>query len=164
MEHGACTPSCIADHETHTARPGPWQVEPHRVEFEHAGFNCLLHRGGLGAWCGYVGVPQSHPAHGIDYYVSEYDREAPLPDTQKSVNAIEVHGGLTYAEECHGPICHVPNGGEDETLWWFGFDCAHSGDVCPGMDREFSGHDRYRDVDYVRRETERLAEQLAEIC
>ena len=37
---------------------GPWDDEPDRVDFEHAGFPCLLLRNPrLGQWCGYVAVP-----------------------------------------------------------------------------------------------------------
>lgn len=133
---------------------GPWQQEPDRVEFEHAGMPCVLHRGPTaGAWCGYVAVPPGHPAHG-----KEYDN---VPS--------EVHGGLTYAAKCFGCICHTPKPGEPEDIWWFGFDCAHAGDACPAMNARLASHridairewETYRDIAYVRAETEALAEQLA---
>lgn len=61
-------------------------------------------------------------------------------------------------------ICHLPEPGEPNDVWWFGFDCAHSGDVSPGYDRELrgfgTGHDTYRDLDYVVRQCEQLAAQL----
>src|SRR4051812_33030319 len=94
---------------------GPWESEPDRIEFEAHGFPCILHRGGAGAWCGYVGVDPTHPYHGRDYDSLD----------------VSVHGGLTYAKECSGHVCHVPKPGEPENLWWFGFDCAHSGDMHP---------------------------------
>jgi hypothetical protein len=128
---------------------GPWDDEPDRVEFEHAGLPCLLNRGGGGAWCGYAAVPPGHPLHGQDYEVPE----------------VEVHGGLTYAASCGGAICHVPEPGEPDDVWWFGFDCAHAWDVLPGTLR-YGGRlpdSVYRTMDYVRRETERLAEQLAAV-
>jgi hypothetical protein len=128
---------------------GPWDDEPDRVEFEHAGLPCLLNRGGGGAWCGYAAVPPGHPLHGQDYEV---------PD-------ISVHGGLTYAGECHGAICHVPKPGEPDDVWWFGFDCAHAFDLTPSKLPYAPPifDEVYRDVAYVRRETERLAEQLAAV-
>jgi len=125
---------------------GPWQGEPDRLEFEHAGMPCLLLRNS--SWCGYVGVPPGHPWHGRDY-----DEVLPYPD---------VHGGLTYAASCNGLICHVPKPGESDDVWWLGFDCAHSGDLCLYslvLDRP-RGYETYRDIGYVRRETERLAEQV----
>lgn len=32
----------------------PWDKEPNHEEFEHNGYTCLLNRGPLGTWCGYV--------------------------------------------------------------------------------------------------------------
>jgi hypothetical protein len=137
---------------------GPWQDEPDRVDFVHAGFACLANRRGdqLGHWCGYVGVPREHPAYGKSY--NDVD--------------VEVHGGLNYAHECAGEICHVPAPGMPDDVWWLGFDCAHAGDLAPGLRATLRRldipdiespfiRDEYRDVAYVRREIEQLAEQLA---
>lgn len=101
---------------------------------------CLRH-GSLGHWCGYVGVPSGHPLHGKGY------------DDIHSTAEIDVHGGLTYAGD------HAPTKESDGT-WWFGFDCAHSGDLVPGMRSGFSVGDTYKDVEFVKAECERLAEQL----
>jgi hypothetical protein len=60
--------------------PGPWDNEPDRIEFEHAGFPCLITRQALGHLCGYVAVPPGHKAHGRDYDALD----------------VSVHGGLTY--------------------------------------------------------------------
>jgi hypothetical protein len=135
---------------------GPWQHEPDRVEFEHAGLPCLLLRNKLlGNWCGYAAVPPGHPLHGKGY--EEVD--------------IEVHGGLTYANACQGPICHVPKPGEPDDVWWFGFDCCHAGDLSPGVVASSRRHglasfkyENYRDLAYIRSETEGLAEQLRSAC
>lgn len=137
---------------------GPWQNEPDHVDFQHAGFPCILHRNTMGAWCGYVGVPKDHPWHGKGYDDVEAD----------------AHGGLTYAEPCQGDICHV--GEPDDNRWWLGFDCNHGDDMAPEMDaamrswkvpglrdrprKEWFGEPvTYKDLAYVRAETERLAEQ-----
>ncbi len=131
-----------------TWRPGPWNREPDRVDFQHAGLACLLHRNTFGAWCGYVGVPPGHPWHGKSY--DDVD--------------VRVHGGLTYANGCAEHLCHVPAPGEPDALHWFGFDCNHAFDYAPGLGLEGIRRDGqvYRDVNWVRRETEQLAEQLAE--
>lgn len=65
-------------------------------------------------------------------------------------------------------ICHVAEPGRPEKVWWFGFDCAHAGDVMPKYDPETrrifpSAGYEYRDMAYVRGECARLAEQLAAI-
>ena len=47
---------------------GPWQTEPDRIDFTHAGFSCLMNREALcGHWCGYVAVPNGHPAYHKPY-------------------------------------------------------------------------------------------------
>jgi hypothetical protein len=89
---------------------GPWDQEPDRDLWKHAGLACLVNRGPMGAWCGYVAVPPGHPAHRKHY--NEVD--------------VEVHGGLTYSEECQGVICHTPKPGEPDDVWWLGFDCGHT--------------------------------------
>lgn len=131
--------------------PGPWDQEPDRVDFIHVGFSCFVQRNSFGAWCGYVGVPEGHPAYERDY---------------DSVVA-DVHGGLTYGDRCQGHLCHTPEPGMPADVWWLGFDTGHSWDVVPGMLRygpAFTEHGSYKDLAYVSRETERLAEQLAEMA
>jgi hypothetical protein len=131
---------------------GPWRQESDREDFEYAGFACLALRNPSGYWCGYVGVPEGHPAYDMD------------PD---EVN-VAVHGGLTYGGK--EPICHQSKPGYREHVYWLGFDCAHIWDYAPGISaflrRLGIAHDRlpgqvYRDLAYVRGEIESLAEQLA---
>jgi hypothetical protein len=128
---------------------GPWLAEPDRVEWRQDGFVCLMVRQPRrGHWCGYVGVEPGHVWHG-----AEWDR----------VDA-DVHGGVTYAEHCAGNVCHVPEPGEPEHLYWIGFDCAHAWDVSPSNVRlggifAPSGDEAYRDEPYVRAEVMRLVEQ-----
>lgn len=129
---------------------GPWNDELDRYEFEAHGFNCLMVRNRSGNWCGYVGVPPSHPWHG-----KSCDDEV--------LYEINVHGGLTYAEHCAGRICHVPKPGEAEHLFWLGFDTAHSGDYSPAYSNRYAmGGEVYRDARYARYECERLARQIAD--
>lgn len=201
---------------------GPWENEPDRLEWEHAGLPCLMVRQpSLGHWCGYAAVPLGHPFHGVEYsscaegcdkatkdYVSRKSiGKAKRQGDWKKVELlkfikkwqrssfykrirndhptyecgwkldhspearIEIHGGLTYSGFCDGGrICHMAKEGEPDNVYWFGFDCAHAGDVSPGMSAfrdqfnlSFLGEypDKYRDVSYVQAETNRLAQQLA---
>jgi len=121
IERIPVTPGKVADRASWP--PGEWDSEPDLVEWrdKRTGYPCLVVRGPLGALCGYVGVPPEHPLHG-----------KPYNDVDSQVNA---HGGLTFASGCEegGNICHVPLPGEPSDVWWFGFDCAHSGDVSPGL-------------------------------
>lgn len=142
---------------------GEWVEEPDVIEFEHKGFKCKVKRcfanelsGHLfgGHLCGYVCVPKENPKHGKDVF-EEFD-------------GIDVHGGLTYGKF------------EDEE-YWIGFDCAHSGDICPSAEvfnkimilpkflkelevklntsHNFNGS--YKNIGFVIEECKRLAEQLA---
>jgi hypothetical protein len=136
---------------------GPWKNEPDREQWQHAGYACLAVRNHHGNWCGYVGVDSAHPLYGKSY--DDCD--------------VEVHGGLTYAGKCDGPICHVPEPGMPDDVWWLGFDCAHAWDLVPGRLafeletpalRKYAAITRceetYRDLAYVKASTEKLAEQL----
>lgn len=125
---------------------GEWDNEPDRVEFRYAGFPCLIVRSELaGALCGYVGVSSDHPWY------------------QRHYNFIDanVHGGLTYSNMCGGHVCHVPEPGESDHVWWLGFDCSHAFDYAPTMGSFgllIEGAE-YRNIAYVRAEVEKLAEQ-----
>ena len=83
-------------------------------------------------------------------------------------------------------ICHTVEENENDNIWWFGFDCAHGGDHMPAfrvdidhvnaimlqsnsyaemiekllnpMQHSFTG--KYRDINYVTKETLSLAQQL----
>jgi hypothetical protein len=139
---------------------GPWTKEPDRKEWRtRSGLPGLIVRNHMGALCGYAAVPPGHPAHGEHYDKIE----------------ASAHGWLTFADKCHGPICHVPAAGEPDDVWWFGFDCAHCGDLTasdiamekayPELrlgSRENTPWTRsYKDIAYVSEEVEKLAEQLA---
>jgi len=139
---------------------GPWDDEPDKVQWQDpkTGLPCLARRGPAGAWCGYVGVPKGHPLHGAHYDAVDAD----------------VHGGLTYSALCDGDdergICHLPEIGEPEPVWWGGFDCYHLGDIGPAFEARMRKHGgshlalypeaTYKPLDYVRGECKRLALQL----
>jgi hypothetical protein len=105
--------------------PGIWDSEPDKIQLIDVAtdLDCLAVRAdGTGAWCGYVGVPPGHPWHGMD--------AADVPAS--------VHGGLTYSAPCAGghggddyAVCHTPEPGRPDNVWWVGFDCGHGLDVWP---------------------------------
>lgn len=157
---------------------GPWMHEPDDEIGEYRGLVYRLRRhDNFGNWCGYVRVPTGHPLYGLGYSnplpeellpafqtVLEgpagkrsaialfcMDKEAPCVQ-----DLIDVHGGLTYA----GPMGNLEG-------WWFGFDCGHAGDLSPGtysqvLEMGIKNYPRgtYRDIEYVRAECQRLADQL----
>jgi len=141
---------------------GEWENEPDKIQWvdEATGLDCLMHRNNGGAWCGYVGVAEGHPAFGKDY--DDVD--------------VTAHGGLTYGDFCQNTtdesfgICHVPEPGRPHRVFWLGFDCAHAGDLLPAY-RSIPGmpallqHDRdeYRNREYVESEVTKLARQLKDL-
>lgn len=150
----------------------PWDTEPNEDHFEHAGLQCAIYRHERsGHLCGYVQVPEGHPLHGKDYgdQVPESLRAllddalkgpigkrnlvsilcANLDDGGRIDLLIDVHGGLTFSGKLRGAAGY-----------WFGFDCAHAGDYSPYRGR-WMDDETYRDIEYVRTECRRLAEQLA---
>lgn len=146
--------------------PGPWQDEPDKIQWldEATGLPCLANRNDrIGHWCGYVGVPPGHPLYEVSYHIHETD--------------FEVHGCLTFSGHCDGHICHEVEPGEEDSIWWLGFDCGHAGDRSPGgLDHldpglqffvalagdsadEYGG--TYKTLEYVKAECRKLATQLA---
>ncbi len=156
---------------------GEWDDEPDKIQWidPATGLDCLMHRTPTGGhWCGYVGVAPGHPWHGKDYdaAIGECSKEDCWHYDHSPGGLTEVHGGLTFASACADTkdesrgICHVAAEGRPPHVWWFGFDCAHSGDLSPG--HKFSvmsdGYERYRDVAYVKGEVEKLAKQIAAVA
>jgi hypothetical protein len=130
---------------------GPWNNEPDKRQWldSATGMLCLMRRAShSGCWCGYVGVPKDHPYYGEGY------NDVP----------VDVHGGLTFSDLCspeegEHAICHVVGEGEDDNVWWLGFDCAHGGDLAPAIINNWMG-DVYRNMNYVISQVEHLAAQL----
>jgi len=143
-----------------------------------AGLRAAIYMTSLGHHCGYVAVEKGHPLHGVSYS-APCDALAPVSDdepmgkrgvfTALSVSmsddnrrapeaVFNVHGGLTYSDT--SKTYPAPS---DGSLWWFGYDCGHSGDgPSPEHDQEpawsYSGD--FRDEDYCIAECESLAAQI----
>lgn len=138
---------------------GPWDHEPDKIQWVDTAtdLDCLMVRNHFGVWCGYVGVPRSHPLYRIPYDVLHF----------------QVHGGLTFADLCQpgepiDGICHIAEPGREDRPWWFGFDCGHAWDFAPGlMVPDFDLRDAgtvYRDEGWVTTEVRQLAEQLKAVA
>jgi hypothetical protein len=147
---------------------GAWDGEPDKMQWqdEATKLPCLAVRHQIsGHWCGYVGVADGHPCYGVEY--SNVD--------------VEVHGGLTFSSMCDPKeseaegICHVPDAGEPDQVWWLGFDCAHCGDARPAPPMDLISSElsaafarifnegTYRTLAYVQQECASLAKQLSEM-
>jgi hypothetical protein len=138
---------------------GPWDGEPDREEFIFLGLPCIAVRNKLGAWCGYVGIPNNHPLRDKSYN-QLYDMEVD----------INIHGGLTFSDYGTFPMNHSQL--EHKATWYYGFDCAHSGDLVPsmlalnvkfGIPTGFSFHESYCTFDYCKSQIKSLARQLREL-
>lgn len=145
---------------------GVWDKEPDKAQWPDTATSlpCLAVRNHLlGNWCGYVGVAEGHPA-----FLRGYEQ----------LDSMDVHGGLTFAGQCQPgnedrSICHTPDPGEPDHVWWLGFDCCHYLDLAPGLEArerewdlpEIPGipSDEYRPLEYVQAQCADLARQLAEL-
>lgn len=159
--------------ETAKYGPGSWREEEmDKGQWVDAAtdLDCLIVRQGAGAWCGYVGVPPSHPWHGKGYSACLLADCGEEWCYEHSLGArLEVHGGITYTNSCQedaGPeaICHVPLPGREHDVWWIGFDTAHYGDVMPGYPELSGPESSYKGVGYMLAEVAQLAEQLAAVA
>lgn len=130
---------------------GPWMNEPDKAQWIAHGLDCLIVRGPHGGLCGYVGIPESHPAFGKGY---------------DDVSVEHAHGGLTFAARCEPnaneeqDICHRHDVAANAVVWWLGFDCAHCTDVSPSYERN-NGDRIYRTFEYVKECCENMAQELA---
>lgn len=108
--------------------------------WERDGIDCHLTRGKYtGEFRGYVYLPKAHPLYGKE-----------MDDME--MMAVDVHGGITFAQEEAG-------------LWKIGFDCGHDGDVIPSMEMlpfMDEGH-RWTEEEAIA-EVESLASEVREIA
>lgn len=157
---------------------GIWDNEPDKFEWEHKGFACVIVRhSSTGSLCGYVGIPKEHIWHGKGYndqvpwdnletHKLDIDKMGVVACFCAGINSdiengllsigliLKAHGGITYAK-ANDEYPSKNNG-----LWWFGFDCGHAGDLSPYVDYVLRDS-IYRDFEYVKKDVNCLAEQLA---
>ena len=119
---------------------GPWdkeKIDKRIWKDSETALGCMIHRGACGQWCGYVGVPKGHRLYGVEVFS-------------------RVGGKILYDLDCHGGVNFTF---KKDALWWFGFDCGHVGDITPM--RRWANYGEYRNIEYVVKEVEGLAKQLA---
>lgn len=163
---------------------GDWDTEPNEIDFKDdaTGLQCAMRRNSSGGyWCGYVALPEGHALHGKHYHdpitvpAGYMDREAKVDEDYGAIAlfcgalaakpeenvwplelAVRCHGGLTYSAN------HAPSEDPDGR-WWFGFDCAHAGDLCPNYSYSHGSDDVYRNAEYVRASLAKLCRDIAAI-
>jgi hypothetical protein len=128
-------------------------------EWEHAGLSCTVIFTKMGEIkshrCGYVRVTESHPLFEVHY--NNFGNQINI-DTINDI--YEVHGGVTFS----GTSKNYEKG------WWIGFDCAHLEDRKhpdyekwaneKGMNIGIDWNAQFRGLDYVVKETNKLADAL----
>lgn len=121
----------------------PWLAEPDFLVWESdTGLICfILRHPDLKHLCGYVCI-------GIDI-------------TKEEAENFEVHGGVTFYERDYSNEIYLQAKaqGFDLSDWIVGFDCAHAGDLSPGIETISEGS-TYKDIEYVKAECENLAKQV----
>lgn len=132
----------------------PWLSEPRSLQFVSSGLACfLLRHGDLGHLCGYVAVPAGHPVYGQDV---------------ADLRSLKVHGGIISAYprqkidwRAAGWTRPPSMGGLPTSAWVLAFDGGHAGDLMPNIRGGSAAGSVYRDWGFMRREAEKLAEQLS---
>lgn len=104
------------DWASHQVPPGEWDNELKAARIIVGDTPAVALKNWGHAWCGYIGFPPGHSMFG-ESYIDHYED---WPD---------VHGGWTYSDRAE----HLDAIAGMSGLWWIGFDCAHSGDLLPGM-------------------------------
>lgn len=139
--------------------------EGNKKEFQYKGYKCLIFRNpNTLHLCGYVELPKGHR-----YYEKSY--------MDNKLEAIEVHGGLTFSDEG----LNYPDFIQQKDKWYIGFDCAHSGDLLPtyhtdeltstmlksmtGILEGYSDErgNTYKDMEFCTKECKKIVNQIIKI-
>lgn len=135
---------------------GTWLKEPDHCAWENYSYNCILIRDmKLGIWRGFVGVTKEHPFYGKTL--------ADLLNEKIYLYLTQVHGGVSFA----GRLIPKPKS-VDRKCWFFGFECLQEEDLVPlvpktGISNIIGVPQVYRNFNYARRETNKLARELLKL-
>ena len=139
--------------------PGKWLSEPDLCSWDHK-LPCLAIRDmAMGVWKGFVGVDEDHP-----YWNTSIDDLLKLPEAMEIFFA--VYGGLSGAGRLPTKYKEFA-----KSLWWIGIETTHGGDLMPLLKLDGNDPDAakltstqtYKDLRFIRRETNKLASLLAKI-
>ena len=114
--------------------------EPNYVKFKYKGFDCEIKRHEyLLTLCGYASFRTKRSINKAQY--------------RTALEHIDVHGGITYFEI--SPSRKVT----------IGFDCAHYNDLSPTLQMLEGKKDyqKYRTIAFVKKEIERMVDQIIKI-
>lgn len=115
-------------------------AEPDTYSDNINGFEVYAQRNRMKAWCGYVIIPEGHPAWGIFYDGLD----------------LRAHGGITYSGKLYWK--------RDAAGWAIGFDCSHYIDATPyDVFRYGECKGTYRTLEFVKAELRSLVDQLGDL-
>lgn len=139
--------------------PGKWRYEPDLCYWHH-GLPCLAIRDmAMGIWKGFVAIDEKHSFYG-----------KPIDELLKQPEAMDiffaVYGGMSGAGR-------LPNKYKEfaKNYWWIGIETSHGGDLMPLLKLDNSNpnmakmisNQTYKDLRFIRRETNKLAKLISKI-
>lgn len=139
--------------------PGKWISEPDLCFWENQ-LPCLAIRDmGMGIWKGFVAVDKSHPLYGKS--VEDMLTQSVMRDI-----FIAVYGGLSGAGRL--PIKYKEFAKDS---WWIGIETSHGGDLMPLLNLDNSDPNMaklistqtYKDLHFIRKETNKLAKLISKL-
>ena len=113
---------------------GEWVDEPDCVKFDYNGYKCLVYR--LVKKEPYAVEEHYFGGHLCGYVLLKEDNKL----DKQAMYDIDCHGGITFCEE--GGSFEDENGKEIHMRcgYLIGFDCGHSGDYVPSMEKFMKVH------------------------
>lgn len=139
--------------------PGKWMSEPDFVSWEHK-LPCLAIRDmAMGIWKGFVAVDDKH-----SYYGKSVEDLLKMPDGLDIFSA--VYGGMSGAGRLPAKYKEFA-----KNYWWIGVETSHGGDLMPLIKLDDSdpnmakmiSNQTYKDLRFIRRETNKLANLISKI-
>jgi hypothetical protein len=134
---------------------GAWMSEPDLCAWEGK-LPCLVLRDmNMGIWKGFVGLEESHPYHG-----KALEELLKIPETMEIF--FSVYGGLSGVGRLPAKYKEFA-----KNYWWVGIETSHGGDLMPLITYENvemkPGNQTYKDLKFIRKETNKLASALFRI-
>lgn len=111
----------------------------------------------LGVWKGFVGIAVPHPLYFMDL-------ESILKEPKMIDAFLAVYGGICSAGRLPDKYREY-----SKNLWWLGVETSHGGDYMPLLKLDLENQDMakmlsgqtYKDLAFIRRETNKLAKYVS---
>lgn len=140
--------------------PGKWLNEPDLCFWYYMDLPCLAVRDmSMGIWKGFVGLEEKHSLYDktMEYIVA-------LPQALDLFRS--VYGGLSGAGKLSPKYQSYA-----KSCWWIGIETSQGGDLMPLLKLDQSdpvlaklvSNQSYKDLHFIRRETNKLAKQLIKL-